>query len=141
MQTPENVLEKYKDSIVDLFSLASELGLIVELFPMKSVNAMFIPCKNWNYIALNSLIPEKSQRFSLAHEIAHYLYWDKWFSTSMMSKYDFREKRADDFARNLLLPNSILYEFLDLGYTTNTISDIFWVPIYEVKKKIVDFFR
>lgn len=136
MDKPEQILQKYKSPDLNLEDLTRDLWLVLEFFPMASVNAMIIHCKNAKYIAVNSLISENDQRFAIAHEIGHYLYWDAWFTTSMLAKYDFREKRADDFARKLLMPECYVMECLENGYSSYEIADSIWVPVRELEIRI-----
>ena len=136
MNDPDIILQKYKGGYVCLEKLAEYLGLKVEYFPMECLNWLFVEGKKGNYIAINSVLPDEYKRFTLAHEIWHFLYWDRGFSTSMMAKYDVREKRADDFARKILMPEEILKEEIEKWVSMFELSQTFCVPFEQLELRI-----
>lgn len=135
---PDFILQKYKGGYVCLDSLADYLWISVEYFPMECLNGLFVEGKDRSYIAINAVLPDEYKRFTLAHEIWHFLYWDRGFSTSMMAKYDSREKRADDFARKILMPEELLKEEIDKWVSMFELAQIFCVPFDQLEIRIKD---
>lgn len=70
-----------------------------------------IKTKNQTIIFINSKHPLGRQRFTLAHEIYHLKYDDKFINCGLDHKNDEVEQKADMFASALLMSNGALYNF------------------------------
>ncbi len=103
-------------------------------------------------ILLNSKDSTEHQRFTIAHELAHYIfdavpeqkYYEAYYRTDEERNNEVREYRANKFAANLLMPASIFvprYEFV-AGQISNKLkvnlilSWDFGVSVTAIKKRI-----
>lgn len=105
-------------SPINIFTLAMERfdNLGIFLFPMN--DNVYGCCSKTNkdqVIFINSSHSKGKQNFTLAHELYHLLYEsnDKIIFCSLANSNEESEKKANDFASNLLLPNYTLYEYQD----------------------------
>lgn len=102
-------------------------------------------------IAINNLDNLGHQRFTIAHELAHYLFdFDVSNDIDYYNAYDTEkadnspvEKRANFFAANLLMPEHIFREEFkknrvenNLYTTTQKLADIFEVSMEAVRRRI-----
>ncbi|MBT0741934.1 ImmA/IrrE family metallo-endopeptidase [Campylobacter lari] len=117
------ILEKYADNIipVDVLKIAHKLELKVGIaeFSESDISGMIIAKEKQIYIADNDIYTR--QRFSIAHEIGHYLLHyvlsnnldEKHISfrdnVSSMG-YDVKEIEANHFAASLLMPEKQIRE-------------------------------
>lgn len=68
-------------------------------------SGFYMPCKNGNYIVINSTEPEFRQRYTLGHEIYHHLHPASHKNDSMIVEYySENEKAANSFSAELLMP-------------------------------------
>jgi Zn-dependent peptidase ImmA (M78 family) len=69
----------------------------------------------------------KYKRFVLAHELGHHVYKDYNFSANRgFSVFcDYIEKRADDFAMDILMPDSLFIESVKELNDTNALASMF----------------
>ncbi|MDR1324239.1 MAG: ImmA/IrrE family metallo-endopeptidase [Candidatus Margulisbacteria bacterium] len=84
------------------------------------------------FIYVNKYENESRKRFTIAHELGHFIYHSDEYSTNDTSKRDqvfFRdentnpmEQQANDFASKLLMPEGIFYKYIQAG--DNTISKL-----------------
>ena len=101
------------DSPVDVFSLALNIeGLSLVYYPLgNKLSGMCIKSKSGNItIAVNSLMSQGRQRFSLSHEFYH-LFYDNNMISVCAKKIDSGkdiEKAADMFASYFLMPETSL---------------------------------
>ncbi len=90
---------------VKIGTLATMLGLIVEYKEMPYGHS---GCLDGNKVSLNPVYPNRRTRFTLAHEIAHYIYDENGNRFDDIAKYDEKnaqqEIRANQFAAKLLMP-------------------------------------
>lgn len=84
-------------------------------------------------IVVNSNLNKYSKRFILAHELWHFLFWDT--KDSKVWKEE-KEKRADRFAIDLLLPTDELLRLYNKWYDIKALSNIFKVPELVIKNKL-----
>jgi len=119
------LLEAYgleSDLPIDIRKLASQLNINVNYENINkdiSGKILFNPVDDKTTIIINNDEPEFRQRFSLAHEIAHYIYdidfneyseiEDTVTHFRKMSK-DPIERRADKYAEKILMPAKIFRE-------------------------------
>lgn len=112
----------YEDiSGVSLIDIANFLGAVVIEEPMDSADGKIVRGKNRTLIIINSnIISEEKKRFTLAHEIGHFLLHDSldlhddnsksmnWFQhLENQAKRGKQEYEANDFAAELLMPEKI----------------------------------
>jgi len=114
--------------------------IIIEYLPLNKINGMCFRWWKWWYIAVNSLLNEYKIRFTLAHEFAHVLQEDIWFSSCLISKFDYKEIETDEFASNILVPQKALIEQLEYTQDAWVLAKVFQVEktvIKQVIKKVL----
>ena len=115
---------KIKNVPVDLEKIATSLGLTIEYQPLDGeISGCLIRNENGGAtIGINSLEHPNRQRFTLAHEIGHYIlhkeestFIDRKFYRSSNSKDGKRaeEIEANDFAGQLLMPEEFLIKDIE----------------------------
>ncbi|MGE5590999.1 MAG: ImmA/IrrE family metallo-endopeptidase [Bacillota bacterium] len=92
---------------VDPWEAARTLGLRVEMLPLESVDGFLRrpPGCDW-YVIISSLLPRQRQRFTLAHEIGHWMLHrndQEYFAHRPGSRGRY-EREANQFAAELLMP-------------------------------------
>jgi Zn-dependent peptidase ImmA (M78 family) len=60
------------------------------------------------YIVVNRLMPETRKRFTIAHEIAHYVLHEEQLCYMKNSKRDYFHREADVFAAELCMPSKMI---------------------------------
>lgn len=110
-----------------LESLAAYLGVILIEEPMENADGRIVRGKTKTLIKINQNIPyPEKKRFTLAHEIGHFLLHDKlelhgdtdnhlnWFQqTQAMAQRGIQEYEANDFAAELLMPEKAFRRFCE----------------------------
>ncbi len=104
------------DTPIDLDKVAASLGFVIERFPFPDkLKGRVIIDDGLKVIGVNENHPKTLQRFTIAHELGHYLngheHFEKTFikdETRFYDSYFQQEKEADAFAAELLMPKSIL---------------------------------
>lgn len=136
---------------VDVERIAVLLGFKVVLFDFpESVSAVTKIVDGVKVIGVNTNHPQVRQRFSIAHEIGHYLCGHENFDPGKTfiepeKKYTDprfqQEKEADEFAAELLMPeiflkNDILAKRLkaeDLASRYNVSEQAMWIQLISLK--------
>lgn len=110
-----------KEGVLDIVALAANLGLEVYQERLEN-NAGYIAHSDGDtFIVVNSLDSLTRQRFTIAHEIGHYvndferLKKDGRLDRGAEKVYTEEEMAADKFATSLLIPQSEAEEFLKNG--------------------------
>lgn len=141
------ILKNFTDGShpVNLEAIADRLGIDVAYRDLKPGMSGFIfkdaGEKASIYIDRND-VPGR-QRFTLAHELGHYVERmvgakdDSFsFTDTRSTKYDLHEFYADEFAGALLMPEEKLRELQRAGYGLSAIADSFGVTTPAVAKRI-----
>ena len=104
-------------SPIDLDSMASALGIEVERrwFDLPEVAGKIEQSGNRYTITINALDPPRRQRFTLAHEIGHYVLHRDLIGDGITDTGLYRsrlsdpiERQANQFAANLLMPAGLV---------------------------------
>ena len=132
-------LDEYKsyDLPIDIESIVSKVWLLIEYFPFNSINGLI----HGNTITINSNLSLQEQRFTIAHELGHYVDWEIWASTGIFACTDFKEKRADQFAMDILCPTEQLKQLREEYENIPTIAQCLLVPESIVIKKLKIIFK
>jgi hypothetical protein len=103
-------------SQIDLEAIAFDLGAEVVYRPLVGCEARLVACGDRAIISLNANSNSGRQRFSLAHELAHWVN-DRESGLYLCAKEDLEprdngaklvEARANEFASQLILPNYLV---------------------------------
>lgn len=121
--------------------LVSGLGATLIMEPLKNSDGKIIRGNTKTLIKINSEIPyEEKIRFTIAHEIGHFLLHDKlelevhndnsnslnWFkSVEHQAKKGLQEWEANDFASELLMPEKAFRKFIEnKRFSPNLLKEI-----------------
>jgi len=109
--------------VVDLTTLIEDVtGVDVATRPLPGVAGMCLedPDRHTYLLMASSSEPAERQRFTLAHELGHLLFADGAHVDLADSEQDPTETRANEFARNFLLPQQAVHSWLD----RNRVGDV-----------------
>lgn len=127
---------KIKNAPVDVDFIASQRGIVVHYIPLEEKLSGMIFRQNATIIIINSLHHPNRQRFTLAHELGHFVmhmqdlgsevHVDKKFQAHARNEissqgWDIKEIQANQFAAELLVPHPFLK--LELQNTVIHIDD------------------
>ena len=130
MHVLQNILDRYSHyDFIEILDIIESLWITVAYLDFTKINGIIIK----DTIGINRNISTWKQRFTMAHELCHFLLNEKWASSWLYASSDIREKRADDFASRLLVPTKALKESWGNFQNIPTLSEMFWVP-----KKVIE---
>jgi Zn-dependent peptidase ImmA (M78 family) len=152
-----DVNEKYIEKLIednkiernplDVEALIKTLGITVtrEDFDYDISGYIEKRANDW-FIGLNSHQNERRQRFTMAHELAHFVLHKKYVEKNKIEEQillrsndtNKREKEANDYASNLLMPKKSFADFLSTGNKTiEDLADCFNVSIAAARYRAV----
>jgi len=135
---------------IDLEAIAWTLGVKVKYRPLDGCEARIIGKCDTAIVTVNSRSNLGRQRFSLAHELGHWEFHRGQYMVcrsedigNFSNKASTAEKRADNYAANLLMPNYLfrpsMRTFRNLDFDViRKISDIFGVSITAAAIRCID---
>ncbi len=117
---------------VPIEEIVDKLGIKVSFAPSNDYSGILIRKKGQTLMGINSNEPEARKRFSIAHELGHFLFSKKSVSVDYrISNYVEKpeeEKHADSFAANILMPRRWVsrdFEKISRGtITQNNLTDL-----------------
>jgi len=116
---------------VDVLGIAAWLGIDVQSFPFRGrVSGCLVYVDDRWVIGVDSRQPLVRRRFTIGHEIAHYLFDSgvrREFYCKPRSYQDFLERRADYFAANLLMPPWWVEKLYWSGWGVDEMAEYFVV--------------
>lgn len=108
------------------YEIAQGLGYLILTVPLTGIRGFTQQLKRTYVIYLSEGLSESTRLFVCAHELGHILLhrgWNRIFldghTLAVTSRY---EKQADQFAAELLCPDSLLQEYRDREYTCAQIA-------------------
>ena len=121
---------------IDVKVLAEECGVLVLPFPFEDdLSGLVVEHDGGAVIGVNSEQAEVRQRFSVAHELGHYLmgHHERFHidlgrgdSDGTPPGYDWMSERAaNDFAADLLMPAGMIHRFDDGELSTSELAQLF----------------
>lgn len=109
------------------FEIADCLGILYQ-FGNLNFEGCYMFLKKHKYIFINQNLPENEMSLVMAHELGHAIlhpkencYFIRNYTGLLISK---TEMEANKFAVELLLPDDILVEYAESGYTVEQVSRI-----------------
>ena len=132
----ESFYPSFNQGYVDLSAIIKSHDIEIKTIDLYEINGAYISYNNEEIFVINENLDWKEQRFAIAHELCHYMLWEKNHPSKMEIKKNSREMRADKFAMNFLLPTQPLINVYKEEKDTLEISNIFWAPEFQVKKKL-----
>ena len=133
-----NFLKKYEnEEYVNIYEIIKSYNInIVEIDWINEINWLYTRKKWKDIIFLSKNLEENMKRFTLWHELCHFLLWEQWLSINFWYSKTYIEKRADDFSMKLLLPQKALIEAINEYWNIPVLIEIFWVPENIIKRRI-----
>lgn len=130
----KNIIDKYSThNYIDIEFIARQLWLVVEYIDFEKINWVIID----NIIWINKNLAKDKQRFTIAHELCHFILNEKGVSTWVFATRDKRESRADEFATIILLPEKAVIKAWYKYKSINAIAKIFCVPKDAVRNRLI----
>lgn len=115
----------------DPFELVEKMDLFLSYQALgPNINGFYFAENSIKFIVLNSEMPRHVQKFTLCHELAHYILHAN-TNALLLSVRNRQEYEADKFAMYLLLPEEDLKE-----YPERTIDD--WASILGLPRETVE---
>lgn len=136
MEKLNEIIKQYanKENSINIESIVESFWLKIIKYDLWIVDWILFEEHIW----INASLDSFKQRFVIAHEFCHFLLWEKWFSKWIYHSKDPKEKRADNFATELLLPKkNFIDKYLEF-WNIPTLSQYFWVPEKVVEKRLID---
>lgn len=137
---------KVSDTVVPIFEIAEAEGLSVKVITMpdrlKGVSGFLDPTERTIYV--NAEDAPTRQRFTVAHELGHYLLEHDPAKYGVLLRFpefngeDEEEKEANCFAANLLVPKESLKEVLKKYSLTNEDEPVL-AQLFGVSKAVIRF--
>lgn len=114
---------------VPIEELADKLNIKISYAPSKDYSGILIKKRGKTLMGINSNEPDARKRFSIAHELGHFLFSKKSVSVDYrINNYVEKpeeEKHADSFAANILMPRRwILRDFEKISKGTITQNNL-----------------
>lgn len=130
----KNTLEIYKNSEfpINIEDIISSFWLTLEYFDFGTINGFIA----WSSIVINNSLSLENKRFTIAHELWHFLDGEFWASTWLSSSTDPKEKIADRFAMDLLCPDYKVKELWEEYENIPTLAQFFQVSEELIEKKL-----
>ena len=112
----------------DPFEIIKGMNIILVTYPLEGVRGFYQYFQRNNIIYLDENLSDPERCFVLAHELGHMMLHKKSNAIFMDTRTQFNtskyEQEANLFAMELLLPDQILDEYLQSGYSTEQLSRI-----------------
>lgn len=125
---------------VDIRRIVQQMWIILEEVEIETLWVYWYSCSRYwkRFIIVKANSYPKYKRFVIAHELAHLIYdsWEVNANRGLWTCFDYREKRADNFAMDILIPDKIFQEKIQEIDDVSALSAMFWVPRKLIEKKI-----
>lgn len=124
----------------DPFVIADQLGILYQIGALK-YEGCYMFLKNHRYIFLNENLPPHEQKLVMAHELGHAILHRKencyFIRNKTLLLNSKNEIEANKFAVELLLPDEILNEYIESGYTIEQVARItgYYQKLIELRLK------
>ena len=125
----------------DPFEMIKGMNIILVNYPLEGVRGFYQYFQRNNIIYLDEKLSDSERRFVLAHELGHMMLHKKSNAIFMDTRTQFNtskyEQEANLFAMELMLPDQILDEYLQSGYSTEQLSRItgYYTELIELRLK------
>jgi len=116
----------------DPATITSQKGILILYEDFKNIWGYFNISKRIPMIHVNRNLDEHLQRFVIAHELGHRILHPKvnvpFLRANTFQSIDRVEREANEFAVELLIPDSLLHEHRHSGMTIREAAAIYGVP-------------
>lgn len=126
----------------DIYKIISELWISLEFIDYWDANWLYMNIFWENYIFVKKWLSKKMERFTLWHELCHFLLWESWFSINLdFHRKSIIEQRADEFSSHIFATDEDLKEAYLEYENIPTLSDIFLLPENIIEKRLNKLFK
>ncbi len=141
----ETILRKFlnENQWRDIYDIIKELWINLVHEDFLDANWLYLNIFWENYIFVKKWLSKKMERFTLWHELCHFLLWESWFSINLdFHRKSIIEQRADDFSVSLFCWNdsNIINNYNDYE-NIPTLSNLYWIPEKFIEKKLNILFK
>lgn len=125
----------------DPFEMIKGMNVILVNYPLEGVRGFYQYFQRNNLIYLDDRLSENERRFVLAHELGHMFLHKNANAIFMDTRTQFNtaryESEANKFAMELLLPDEILNDYIESGYTIEQVARItgYYQKLIELRLK------
>lgn len=144
----ESIERAQQSAPVDVVGLCAELGVKIHYAYLdEDISGELVPLDDGGYqINVNEKHPATRKRFTIAHELGHYIYHKNLIGTGVDDTRAYRstdlgryhntsigqkqETEANRFAAGLLMPKKLLHEYNKSGFSESNIAEL--ADIFEV---------
>ena len=125
----------------DPFEMIKGMNIILVNYPLEGVRGFYQYFQRNNIIYLDEKLSDSERRFVLAHELGHMMLHKKSNAIFMDTRTQFNtskyEQEANLFAMELLLPDQILDEYVQSGYSAEQLARItgYYTALIELNLK------
>lgn len=86
------VIEKYRGNClpIDIEKIISDFWFSIDYFEFNTINGFIA----WNSIIINKNLTPEEKRFTIAHELGHFIDGELWASTEFFSSTDPKRKNS-----------------------------------------------
>ena len=141
----ETILRKFlnENQWRDIYDIIEELWINLVHEDFLDANWLYLNIFWENYIFVKKWLSKKMERFTLWHELCHFLLWESWFSINLdFHRKSVIEQRADDFSVSLFCwsDSNIINNYNDYE-NIPTLSNLYWIPEKFIEKKLNILFK
>ena len=125
----------------DPFEMIKGMNVILVNYPLEGVRGFYQYFQRNNLIYLDDRLSENERRFVLAHELGHMFLHKNANAIFMDTRTQVNtagyESEANKFAMELLLPDEILNDYIESGYTIEQVARItgYYQKLIELRLK------
>ena len=126
----------------DPFEMIKGMNVILVNYPLEGVRGFYQYFQRNNLIYLDDRLSENERRFVLAHELGHMFLHKNANAIFMDTRTQFNtavyESEANKFAMELLLPDEVLNDYIESGYTIEQVARItgYYKKLIELRLKV-----
>ncbi|EJL43992.1 MULTISPECIES: ImmA/IrrE family metallo-endopeptidase [Brevibacillus] len=134
MQSTKQIVQRLikQHGTNDPTTIARKMGILILFEDFKNIWGYFNISKRIPMIHVNRNLDEHLQRFVIAHELGHRILHPKvnvpFLRANTFQSIDRIEREANEFAVELLMPDSLLYEHQHTGMTIREAAATYGVP-------------
>lgn len=112
----------------DPFEMIKGMNVILVTYPLEGVRGFYQYFQRNNIIYLDENLSDQERRFVLAHELGHMMMHKSSNAIFMDTRTQFNtskyEQEANLFAMELLLPDQMLNDYMQAGYSAEQLARV-----------------
>lgn len=136
----KKLIRRYDTS--DPFKICKALNIQVFYTDLGKTRGLYTYNKRNKFITINSSLAEEEYRIVCAHELGHaVLHRDSnriYMDSIMLTRPNVEENEANRFAAHLLIPDELLLEYRDFGFSISQVASDLGLPVNILELKLAD---